>query len=339
MLAIAPPEVSGADDRLASIALLAPVDRAPVERLSVLTYNVHGLPTLLRKGEVAPLNAISDRLVELRRNGRQPGVVLLQEAFSQDAKRIGADAGYRHVVSGPATEERFRSARAPGTTDLDRSTYWWAGEGLGKYADSGLMILSDYPVVEVRRLAFPEGACAGFDCLSNKGLLLVSVELPGQPVPVDIVTTHLNSRGSAGVPSPRSLIAFRRQVSALLGWLEARRQSDRPLVLAGDFNIGSSQERRTAFFDRLAAGGDRLRLHDAVARYADASADAMPSCAREARERGKDWQFWKDGSALKLEPIGIEVPFGHEPDGTMLSDHIGFAVQYRLLPGAKRFGR
>ena len=47
---------------------------------------------------------------------------------------------------------------------------------------SGLQILSDYPILRVRRMAFPAFACAGYDCLANKGALLVTVRLPGAAV-------------------------------------------------------------------------------------------------------------------------------------------------------------
>lgn len=339
VLAGTPPAGLRAEGTLAHAAPL--VDRAatltPMDRLSVLTYNVHGLPAILRKSDVAPLSAISDRLADLRRRGRQPGVVVLQEAFTDDAKRIGVDAGYRYVVTGPGIDERGASPPSDRVTEIDRSTHWWVGEGMGKHVDSGLMVLSDYPVVGIRRLAFAEGACAGIDCLSNKGALLVTVSLPGHAAPIDIATTHFNSRGSAGVSASRSLVAFRRQVSALLEWVERERHPERPLVVAGDFNVGKARERRAAFFSGLALRQDRLPLRDAVADYARGS--ALPECAREARDRAKDWQLWQDGRSLRLKPVAVEVPFGHEADGSMLSDHIGFAVQYRLLPASDGQGR
>ena len=49
---------------------------------------------------------------------------------------------------------------------------FWRGERSGKVAGSGLQILSDYPIVAIRRQAFPEAACAGYDCLANKGIVM-----------------------------------------------------------------------------------------------------------------------------------------------------------------------
>lgn len=290
----------------------------------------------LRKSEVAPLNAISDKLRALRVSGRQPSVVLLQEAFTAEAKKIGKAAGYRYVADGPDIADRNSLPVTFRSTELDRENHWWAGEGQGKYLDSGLQILSDYPIVRVRRLPFPDKACAGFDCLSNKGVVLISVKVPGQAVPVDVVTTHLNSRGSAGVSKGRSLIAYRRQVESLFAFLAANRDAERPLIFAGDLNIGKAQQRRAAYFAEMRVFSADQPLRDAVARVALSGPDALSTDAREAQARAKDWQFWADGTRLRLEPVAVRVPFGHEPDGLMLSDHIGFVTEYRLVAASGR---
>ena len=36
------------------------------------------------------------------------------------------------------------------------------------------------------------------------------------------------------------------------------------------------------------------------------------------------------GRTLRVEPVAAQVPFGTEADGSMLSDHLGFVVRYRL---------
>ncbi len=46
--------------------------------------------------------------------------------------------------------------------------------------------------------------CAGFDCLANKGVMMVHVDLPGLPEGLDIVNTHMNARKAAKVPKSRS---------------------------------------------------------------------------------------------------------------------------------------
>lgn len=298
--------------------------RRPVD-FEVLTYNVHGLPALLRKSEVAPLEAIGERLRSLRQRGTHPRIVVLQEAFTEEAKAIGQAGGYRHIIEGPAREARLQEA----TASIGSERQWWIGEGWGHYVDSGLQVLSDYPVVSVERLPFPEGACAGFDCLANKGVLIVSVRLPGaEGTIIDIATSHFNARGASGASQGRSLAAFKAQAEALAAALERRGHPDRPLVLAGDFNVGRDKGRAAAMAKSISG-----ELRNAVDRVGPA---ALGECAREARQRNKDLQFWADGSHARLQPVAVEAPFGHEPDGSMLSDHIGFSVGYRLISDSGR---
>lgn len=77
----------------------------PQGDLTVMTYNVKGLPWPVAWGRAAMLDAIGKRLARLRAHGRQPTVVVLQEAFTEDARRI-ADA------AGIPTSSLVREARA-----------------------------------------------------------------------------------------------------------------------------------------------------------------------------------------------------------------------------------
>ncbi len=69
------------------------------------------------------------------------------------------------------------------------------GEGWGKLMGGGLHILSDDPLARVEHLAFAH--CAGYDCLANKGVMLVNVAVPGIPGGLDVVNTHMNSKAAA----------------------------------------------------------------------------------------------------------------------------------------------
>ena len=42
-------------------------------------------------------------------------------------------------------------------------------------------------------------ACAGFDCLANKGVLLARIAVPGMAQPLTVANAHLNARKAAGV--------------------------------------------------------------------------------------------------------------------------------------------
>ena len=61
--------------------------------------------------------------------------------------------------------------------------YILSGEGWGKLTGAGLHVLSDLPILDVKAAAY--SACAGFDCLANKGVMLVRVALNDAPVRLD----------------------------------------------------------------------------------------------------------------------------------------------------------
>jgi endonuclease/exonuclease/phosphatase family metal-dependent hydrolase len=285
--------------------------------LSVLTYNVHGLPWPIARGRSADLGAIGDRLRAMRTAGRAPQVVVLQEAFTLEAQRIGRAAGYRYIVNGPVAE------MAPIDTATVRRR-WWSGESEGKWLGSGLQILSDYPVLATRAVVF--SSCAGYDCLANKGAVLARLAVQGAQV--DILTTHLNSRGASGVDNSRSDAAFKNQVSVLKQFVERAHDPRYALIVAGDFNIGKSPDRRAAVLgDYGVARRSADALHDALRQGL-----ALPRDAITSLHRSKDWQFFASGTQAAIAVTGIAVPFGRASDGTMLSDHIGYVASYRISP-------
>lgn len=296
---------------------------------SVLTYNVEGLPWPIASGRADDLVAIADRLRDLRATGQAPNVVVLQEAFTTEARAVGRKAGYRYIVDGPSADHAVPAGTDTGNPAFNAAARWWSGETEGKMLGSGLQLLSDYPIVEIRRMVFPAGDCAGYDCLANKGALLVRVAVPGLATPVDIVTTHLNSRTASGVAKSRADRAYARQVDLLTGFVEKARDPRNPLIVAGDFNLGKTPVRRAALFGQIerrwsAAGSVRNAFGQAVRDRLP-----MPQDAIATARRAKDWQFFAPGHAAALELTGIAVPFGREPDGDMLSDHVGYIAYFR----------
>lgn len=290
----------------------SPVDHAD---LSVLTYNVKGLPWPVAQGRPAAIRAIGDRLAQMRKAGRQPTVVVLQEAFTQDAKAIGDRAGYAYQVEGPYLRA------AAGVQQGD----WYLGETVKSALDSGLIILSDVPITSIARAEFPTGACAGYDCIAAKGVVLTTIDIPGRGL-VEIATTHLNSRGASGAPFPRTHAAYGKQVDYLASFLRAHRNSDKPLIVAGDFNRAQRPERIELLTRGM--GGAREALAEAVQRVATVSGLAD---ARKIVSRARDMQFVFNGRRHGLQVLGAEVPFGTEAGGEALSDHMGFTVHYRLV--------
>jgi endonuclease/exonuclease/phosphatase family metal-dependent hydrolase len=301
--------------------------------LSVMTYNVKGAPWPVTHGRGRDLRAIGDRLHQLRAQGRNPHIVLLQEAFSVEARAIARRAGYRFVVRGPGAGERTPELAAAPDAAFLAARSLFHGERAGKWFDSGLMLLSDYPVTNVRRLSYPAFACAGIDCMANKGALLATVAIPGAPAPVDIVTTHLNSRHHARVADARSLYAYSRQVALLAQFIATNHDPSHPLIVGGDFNVGRAPARGSALEASLPAWGATVPVSEALAALtADGGARQEPLAPDTAAvvRRNTDFEFFLSGRLAALTPRTIDVPFGREAAGGMLSDHIGYTITFGL---------
>ncbi|PKL74826.1 MAG: hypothetical protein CVV27_18495 [Candidatus Melainabacteria bacterium HGW-Melainabacteria-1] len=150
----------------------APIDRAPdpippaefnrtSNELSILTYNVWGLPGILGTNRKARFERLGATL-------NAYDVVTLQETFSDEIAILNQSSGfpyhYRH----------------------DNSTLLKGG--------SGLYTLSKYPILTTEYVPF--GHCTGIDCLVRKGVLLTRIEHPVIG-PIDIYSTHFQSNNSA----------------------------------------------------------------------------------------------------------------------------------------------
>lgn len=309
--------------------------------LSVMTYNVHGLPWPLATGREGAFMRISARLSSLRHANAQPHIIVLQEAFTKEAKQIAPRAGYRFIVNGPSRdlESTVRASRQD--AEFANAASFLNGETSGKFLDSGLQIASDYPILSVRRAAFPVFACAGYDCLANKGLLLVTISVPGSATAITVATTHMNSKRASGVSQERSLYAYRRQVAMIDNFIAANRDPNLPIIFAGDFNA-SNVARRSYLISKGPLNWSRLPMQSALQNcMADAAqrGEAINALAATVIKRGRDWQFYERGVSASVEAVKLVVPFGRERDGTMLSDHIGYGIIYRFqksLPLARR---
>lgn len=298
--------------------------------LSVLTYNVKGLPWPLASERPQAFATMATRLRAMRADGRNPHIVVLQEAFTEEAQGIGRQAGYRYAAYGPDASQAGLAPMTAGDRRHRAGASWIKGEAGPKLLGSGLQILSDYPILSVRSMAFPGFACAGFDCLSNKGAVMVTVNVPGVPTPVEIITTHLNCRRKSGVSDDRSFYAYRRQAAFLSRFIAENHNADHPLIVAGDFNVGKDIGRRDYLFRELRSGwGGNLPVADALRQVA-ARAPSLPADALFSMRKAKDWQFYVSGRKGALIAQAIEVPFGTEKDGGMLSDHVGYTSIFRL---------
>ncbi|QJR04387.1 endonuclease [Sphingobium yanoikuyae] len=324
---------SQGESRRSDTAGLAATAPQPDRPLSVMTYNVMGLPWPIALGRDEALGHIADRLAALRRAGRQPHIVLLQEAFSPQVAQLARRAGYAHVAIGPDSGLRTAIVAGPDDRHFLQAARWDRGETAPKQLNSGLLILSDYPIAGIDRMAFPDFACAGFDCLANKGVLIAHLAVPGFDGPVSIVNTHLNARKAAGVAIARSQRAFDRQAGLLADFVRAHVPAGQPMILGGDLNIGGDRNRIHAFFAHWARTGmGFVAAHLGGTRRV--LADSLPSDVgthrdlEQASARGKDWLFARDDRGRPMRAIHAAVPFGTEVEGAPLSDHFGYMIAY-----------
>jgi len=298
-------------------------------RLSVMTYNVKGLPWPIAFGRSAALAEIGRRLARLRLRGEQPHIVLLQEAFTPEAKALGAMGGYRYAAIGPQPQDASpEPTKALGDRFRERAQ-WDKGENEGKWQDSGLVILSDYPIVASAKMAFPQDACAGFDCLATKGVVLARIRVPGSAKPVTFIDTHLNSRHASGVSIERANKAYAWQVDAVRRFVARQVDAEDTVIFGGDFNEGHDPD-RLAIANR---NGGFIRGGQEVVATIDHRTHGMadtPADLVTVRDRAKGKEYFRPARDTQMELRDIVVPFGKDTGGLDLSDHLGFVATYDL---------
>jgi len=294
--------------------------------VSVLIYNVEGLPWPARGGRGASLDAIGTELARLYETGEGPDIVMLQEVFSRRAGRIADRAGYPNVAPGPTARARRQASGADVPREFRQKRRFLKGEKTAPLMGSGLVVLSKYPLTEVFSEPFSRAACAGFDCLSNKGVMLARVAVPGAPAPVDVFTTHMNAQNAARVAPERTLLAHQFQTDESATFLARVRDDANPLIFGGDFNMRNAPDRLDHFTYR--------KPYHIVRHYCSVVVD---DCDVKMSWDGdapwldtQDLQGFDDGASMNVRPIRAEAMFDGPATGGLLSDHDGYLVTYRL---------
>ncbi len=264
--------------------------------ISVLTYNVRGLPWPVALGRGAALREIGAELARLRREARQPDVVLIQEGFRGEMADLAKTSGYRFWVQGPKR-----------------------GGGFDKLTGGGLHVLSDAPILGVRAAAYR--SCAGLDCLASKGVMLVRLAPEGGPQ-IDVVNTHLNSRRASRATPAEARIAHNRQTEQLIDFLKSEREAGVPLVVGGDFNVKDAPER---YYHEAWE-----RPYTVVSEFCalPGSGCGASDSAAEPWLKSQDLQAFAGDGGVKVRPVKVETLFAGSKG--RLSDHDGYLVRYEL---------
>jgi endonuclease/exonuclease/phosphatase family metal-dependent hydrolase len=192
--------------------------RGPAE-VSLLTYNVHGLPAWIARDDP------EDRLPRVVQKAARFDVVLLQEDFA-----------YHDLVVADERQPFLFRGNGP-------SRDWPFLQG------SGLSILSRLAPLGTPVRA-PYGVCNGWldaanDCLASKGYLMVRLAL-ANGASLDVWDTHLD----AG-PGDQDEAARTTQLDRLARAVEAR-SAGRAVVVGGDFNLSWNAPRERALLEGFA---------------------------------------------------------------------------------------
>lgn len=291
--------------------------------LSILTYNIEGLGWPARRKRADRLRQIGEKLAELRQRGQAPDVVLFQEMFSGAAKKAVAASGYPAIVTGPRrTTQPPTSTRTPlpGTSSLRR------GELGIHLTGSGLAVASRYPITYTEARAYGRRSCAGIDCLSNKGIVLARIVVPGVPTPIDIYNTHMNARGASRAPAARSAAAHDRQSLEASEFIDRTHDDASPVIFGGDFNMRHSEERWSNF-----SRYQSLALVHRVCAEPASQCDVRVSLGGDAPWMNtQDLQLFWRGDRVSITPIRVEAMFDGSAGQPALSDHDGLLVTYQL---------
>jgi len=274
-------------------------------RISVLSYNIHGLFSLAAQDDP------SDRMPTIGRLANRYEVAMFQEDFE-----------YHHVLrdqmsdavairgNGMGWDPRRVFAKlviSPVSIFLPHFSPPY-GAGLTIFVRESLAISGD-----VDREPF--GLCRGWfgstaDCWALKGYQRVGIRtLDGSEV--DLYNTHLEAGGNERATEIR-----RRQLDILARAIEAR-STTRAVIVAGDFN---SAFNRAGDRETMVAFRGRLKLRDTGA------GPELPYW------RERDFILYRDGAETKLhvEQAGEAQEFVERDRA--LSDHAALYARFRITP-------
>lgn len=304
--------------------------------IEILIYNVAALPWPILKNRDKALKLIGGELKAMRDQGTEPDIVLLQETFRDTTKHLVEISGYPNWVRGPETGDRMPDYSDRASEEFRKKRTFFRGERVGKVMNSGLTAMSNWPITDKLTQPFYRHECAGFDCGANKGMLFFDVQIPGLPVPVHIMTTHVNAAGPAtGVSDERDLAAHNLQVDHMAELVDNEWSGEHPLIFGGDFNMKQARERLDYFVSKT---GERFNEVTSWCSQRGSSCDVRMSFdSDEPWLDTQDLQGWLTGRSLDVEPVMVMAMFDEpHPDApkirgrTTLSDHDGFLVRYRL---------
>lgn len=271
---------------ICSILLISPV--LATNQLNLITYNVFGLPFPIKLKDKKRFKLIARSL-----NAISSDIVALQETFSKQSKSLAKLQNFPYLAYGNPPK-KFQ------------------------FIDSGLITLSKYPILRVKRLVFK--ACTGFDCFSRKGALLTTIKVPSIGE-IDIYNTHLNAGKNKKVKYTQleQLYKFIRKYS-----------SNRPAVILGDFNITPDSDFYTYLMDSLPLTESYLEYarHNSNIDQNGYTYIKRSLVKKKIKSNRKlDYIFYLFSSGQFIYPEYSKIIYDGGHDENQYSDHFGVQTQ------------
>ncbi len=251
-----------------------------------VTYNIWGLtvPFLTQPSRITDIARLLPSL--------NADVVALEETFTKKAKILTQIHEYPYQAWGPSKS--------------------------GLIQNSGLLLLSKWPIVETATRRYSR--CAGNDCLSHKGILYARIRVDGIG-DINIFSTHQNS---AGCDTLREL-----QVAELAQFVREH-QGSFPSLILGDFNVAPTSR---PYEDMKTL----LQVRDTHEEFVGAnpglsetarngfSFDRLRNTHVSKKEppRRIDYIWAADSSTQHIDVTKSELVFDAPVYGRFLSDHFG----------------
>lgn len=289
-----------------SILTLAPVSQveAAFSDFKVVSFNVWGVIRPVIK-DISRFRDIPDELDQL-----DADVVILQETFTPVSRRAAHVRNYPYRVRGPGV---------------------W-----GKLSDSGLVILSRWPIIHAESRGF--SSCAGSDCLAHKGSVIATV-LRSDGLLVDVMDTHLNAAG------PNSIRAAQLKTLAItINTFLGSEVSTRPLIVGGDFNISAQSAEAYADITRILPFEDTFKTwanspegqaqsDDVRAGYtSDGVLNKWTGWYGDKSRRRIDYLFLKNPEVgQKFRVRSSRLVLNEQVGNRHLSDHFGVETTFEVI--------
>ena len=253
--------------------------------LKLVTYNIWGLPSWMtgaRPGRYPPIARELERL--------DPDIILLQEAWTAKARRSAP-------ANGP-----WAMARAAGQHTFFQQT--------------GLVTLSKYPIIGGEFYPFARAALP--DRLVNKGVLKVTVQLPGGQV-LNVWNVHLQE---GGPPEIR-----RSQIRELVARVLAAEDGQIADLVGGDFNCTPQSPLYRELVDSLGPSVQQLGGADPFVTWDGLS--AKPGAGQTI-----DYIFIRPRTTCNSLQAAAHVAFTAPGLEQRLSDHLGIEAVVNLSPAS-----